>query len=166
MASQRESPQKGVVNMLPCKKILSAVDFSDASFEALKVANELALSFSAELLLVHVRPDPCYPPGIIAMPGFDFQACERELAEDAQKKLEDVSASQVPEQIERRVILKDGSAGHEILEIAKSEAVDLIVIATHGMSGLHHYLHGAVAQRVIHHAPCAVLVVRFPLSRK
>ena len=152
--------------MLPCKKILSAIDFSDASFEALKVANELALSFSAELLLVHVRPDPCYPPGIIAMPGFDCQACERELAEDAQKKLEEISASQVPEQIERRLILKDGGAGHEILEIAKSEAVDLIVIATHGMSGLRHYLHGSVAQRVIHHAPCAVLVVRFPLSRK
>lgn len=166
MASERESPQKGATNMLPCKKILSAIDFSDASFEALKVAGELALSFSAELLLVHVRPDPCYPPGIIAMPGFDFQACERELAEEAQKKLDDVSASQVPEQIERRLILKDGGAGHEILEIAKSEAVDLIVIATHGMSGLRHYLHGSVAQRVIHHAPCAVLVVRFPLSRK
>jgi nucleotide-binding universal stress UspA family protein len=152
--------------MLPCKKILSAVDFSDASFEALKVANELALSFSAELLLVHVLPDPCYPPGIIAMPGFDFQACERELSEDAQKKLEDVSASQVPEQIERRLILKEGSAGHEILEIAKSEAVDVIVIATHGMGGLHHYLAGSVAQRVIHHAPCAVLMVRFPMTQK
>jgi nucleotide-binding universal stress UspA family protein len=152
--------------MLPCKKILSGVDFSDASFEALKVANELALSSSAELLLVHILPNPCYPPGIIAMPGFDFQACERELAEDAQKKLDDVSASQVPEQIERRLIMKDGNAGHEILETAKSEAVDLIVIATHGMSGLHHYLHGSVAQRVIHHAPCAVLLVRFPMSRK
>ena len=166
MASQRESPQKGVVNMLPCKKILSAVDFSDASFEALKVANELALSFSAELLLVHVRPDTCYPQGVIVMPGFDFQACERELTEGVQKKLEEVSASRVPEQIERRLISKDGSAGHEILEIAKSEAVDLIVIATHGMSGLHHYLHGSVAQKVIHHAPCAVLLVRFPLTKK
>jgi nucleotide-binding universal stress UspA family protein len=152
--------------MLPCKKMLSAIDFSDASFEALKVANELPLSFSAELLLVHVQPNACYPPGIIAKPGFDIQKCERELTEDAQRKLDDVSAKRVPKNIARRLILKNGSAGHEILEIAKSEAVDLIVIATHGMSGLHHYLHGAVAQRVIRHTLCAVLVVRSPMHRK
>ncbi len=152
--------------MLPCKKILSAIDFSEASFEALNVANELALSFSAELLLVHVRPNPSWPPNLMATPGFDFRAAEREQAEDARRKLEDVSATRVPEQIERRLILRDGNAGHEILDAAKSEAVDLIVIATHGMSGWHHYVHGAVAQGVIHQTPCAVLVVRSAPPRK
>jgi len=151
--------------MLPCKKILSAIDFSESSFEALKVANELALSFSAELLLVYVRPHPCWPPGILAMPGFDMQSSERQLTEDARRNLEEVAATRVPEQIKRRLILRDGDAGHEILEVAKGEAVDLIVIATHGMSSWHHYVHGAVAQRVIHHTPCAVLVVRSPLHR-
>lgn len=152
--------------MLPCKKILSAIDFSEASFEALKVANELALSFSAELLLVHVRPHACWPPDLLATPGFDPQSRERQLAEDARQNLEEVAATRVPQEIERQVIVKDGDAGHEILETAKSESVDLIVIATHGMSGWHHYVHGAVAQRVIHHTPCAVLVVRSSLHRK
>ncbi|MFC1634897.1 universal stress protein [Planctomycetota bacterium] len=152
--------------MLPCKKILSAIDFSEASFEALKVANELALNFSAELLLVHVQPHACWPPDTMATPGFDIQSCERQLTEDARRNLEEVAAKRVPEQIKRRLILKDGDAGHEILETAKSEEVDLIVIATHGMSSWHHYVHGAVAQRVIHHTPCAVLVVRSPLHRK
>lgn len=152
--------------MLPCKKILSAIDFSEASLEALKVANELALSFSAELLLVHVRPNVSWPPDVIAMRGFDMELSERELAEDARQKLEEVAATHVPRSIERRVILRDGDAGHEILETAKSEAVDLIVIATHGMSAWHHYVHGAVAQRVIHHTPCAVLVVRCGARRK
>jgi len=152
--------------MLPCKKILSAIDFSEASFEALKVANELALSFSAELLLVHVRPHACLPPDTMATPGFDIELCERRLAEEARRNLEQVAATRVPEQIKKRLILKDGDAGHEILETAKSEAVDLIVIATHGMSSWHHYMHGAVAQRVIHHTPCAVLVVRSPLRRQ
>ena len=152
--------------MLPCKKILSAIDFSEASFEALKVANELALNFSAELLLVHVRPHACWPPDMMATPGFDVQACERQLTEDARRNLEEASAKRVPEEIKSRLILKDGDAGHEILETAKSEEVDLIVIATHGMSSWHHYVHGAVAQRVIHHTPCAVLVVRSPLHRK
>lgn len=152
--------------MLPCEKILSAIDFSEASFEALKVANELALNFSAELLLVHVQPHACWPPDVLMVPDFDVQSCERQLTEDARQKLEEVAAKRVPEQIKRRLILRDGDAGHEILETAKTEEVDLIVIATHGMSSWHHYVHGAVAQRVIHHTPCAVLVVRSPLHRK
>lgn len=152
--------------MLPCKKILSAIDFSEASFEALKVANELALTFSAELLLVHVRPHVPWPADLIAAPGFDMQSCERQLTEDARRDLEEVAAARVPASIRKRLILQDGDAGHEILETAKSEDVDLIVIATHGMSSWHHYVHGAVAQRVIHHTPCAVLVVRSPVHRK
>jgi hypothetical protein len=54
-------------------------------YKALKVANELALSFSAELLLVHVRPHPCWPPAILATPGFDMQPSERQLAENARQ---------------------------------------------------------------------------------
>jgi len=152
--------------MLPCKKILSAIDFSEASFKALKTANELALSFSAELLLVHVRPHVPWPPDLMATPGFDLRSCERELAESARRDLEEVAATRVPEGVRTRIILRDGDAGHEILETAKDEAVDLIVIATHGMSSWHHYVHGAVAQRVIHHTPCAVLVTRSPLHKK
>ena len=58
------------------------------------------------------------------------------------------------------VILRDGDAGHEILETAKEEAVDLIVIATHGRSGLTHAILGSTAQKVVRRAPCPVLVVR------
>ena len=152
--------------MLPCKKILSAIDFSEASFEALKVANELALNFSAELLLVHVQPHTCWPPDVLTIPGFDVQSSEQQITKETRRKLEEMAATRVPEQVKKRIILKEGDAGHEILETAKSEGVDLIVIATHGMSSWHHYVHGAVAQRVIHHTPCAVLVVRSPLRQK
>ena len=152
--------------MLPCKKILVAIDFSNACFEALKAANELASCFAAELLLVHVRhPDP-WPPDLLAVPGFDMEASEQQLAKNARQKLEHVAETRVPQKIEKRLILKKGDPGHEILQTAESEAVNLIVIATHGMSGWHHYVHGAVAQRVIHHTPCAVLVVRSPLGLK
>lgn len=152
--------------MLPCKKILAAIDFSEASFEALNAANEMAACFSAELLLVHVRPHVCWPPDLMASPGFRLRAREKQLVEDARRQLEEVAETRVPANIKKRTILKDGDAGHEILETAKDEAVDLIVIATHGMSTWHHYVHGAVTQRVIHHTPCAVLVVRCPLHRK
>ena len=152
--------------MLPCKKVLCAIDFSEASFEALKAANEMALTFSAELLLVHVRHPFPWPSDLLAAPGFDVRACERQQAEDIRRQFEEVAATRVPEGIRRRLIVQEGDAGHEILQTAEREAVNLIVIATHGMSGWHHYVHGAVAQRVIHHTPCAVLVVRCPLHRK
>lgn len=151
--------------MLPCKRILAAIDFSEASFEALKVANEMALSFSAELLLVHVRHPFPWPSDLLALPGFDARASEKQQVEEARKQLEDAAAARVPPEISKRLILEEGDPGHEILRVAEREAVNLIVIATHGMSSWHHYVHGAVAQRVIQHTPCAVLVVRSPLHR-
>ena len=152
--------------MLPCRRILAATDFSDASFEALKVADELAVAFSAELLLVHVRHSVPWPPDVLAVPGFDLRVCERQLADDARLRLAEVGVTRVSPEVRKRLVLKKGDPGHEILHIAESEAVDLIVIATHGMSSWHHYVHGAVAQRVIHDTPCAVLVVRSPLKRR
>lgn len=149
--------------MLPCKKILSAVDFSEASLEALKVAMEMAQSFSAELLLVHVTHPFPWPSDLLAVPGFDARASERQQAEETRKQFEDVASTHVPGEIKKRLIVREGDPGHEILQVAEREAVDLIVIATHGMSSWHHYIHGAVAQRVIQHTPCAVLVVRSPL---
>jgi len=146
--------------MLPCKKILSAIDFSEASFEALNVANELASRLSSELLLVHVRHPACLPPDLMATHDFDMQAFELQQINAVREKLENVAETRVDRDINKTLTVKEGEAGHEILETAENESVDLIVIASHGMSGLHHYLHGSVAQRVIRHTPCAVLVVR------
>ena len=157
---------KGAEVKLPCKKVLCAIDFSKASFEALEVANELASNFSAELLLVNVRAEQPLPADVLEMPGFDPEAHEEKLAGDVRNKLEEISQNRVPPEIKRRIMIKQGDVGHEILEAASEEKVDLIVIASHGMSGLHHYLHGSVAQRVIHHTPCAVLVVRATSKHK
>jgi len=106
--------------MLPCKKILCAIDFSEASFDALKAANELALCFSSELLLVHVRPLVCWPADVLATRGFDAGSSEQQLHESARRDIEEVAATRVPPNIERRIILRVGDAGHEILETAKS----------------------------------------------
>lgn len=148
--------------MLPCNRILCATDFSEASFEALKTANELAAKLSAELLLEHVRPATSLSPDVMATPGFSMQSYEQQIEQDTRKRLEDVAAKRVPQEVRKRLIVRAGDAGHEILETAARERVDLIVIATHGMSGWRHYLHGSVAERVIRHTPCAVLVVRCP----
>ena len=152
--------------MLPCNKILCAIDFSEASFEALKAANELAQGLSSELLLVHVVPSVSWPADLVAAEGCNMECCQKQLVEDARRKLDEAARTRVPDSVTRRVILKEGDPGHEILQTAEEESVNLIVIATHGMSSWHHYVHGAVAQRVIQHTPCAVLVVRRSLHRK
>ena len=153
--------------MLPCKKILCPTDFSDASAEALKAAGELAAQFSAELLLVHVLPPVMNytPSDWTEMPRFDLPTYERQQAEDALAKLDELSARQIPEPVSRRILVRQGSAAHEILEAAAEEKVDLIVIATHGMTGWRHYLYGSVTQRVVQHTPCSVLVVKPALPK-
>ncbi len=153
--------------MLPCKKILCPTDFSEASIEGLKAAAELAAQFSAELLLIHVQPPVMnYVPSDWAeTPMFDVALFEQKQAEDARAKIEELSRTRVPEAVHRRTLVKLGSAAREILETAAEEEADLIVIATHGMTGWHRYLYGSVTQRVLQHAPCSVLVIRSTAPR-
>ena len=151
--------------MLAWKKILCPIDFSEASLESLKTACELAEQFSAELLLVHVRPISVLPPEVLGMPGFDYADFERQRTDDTRKKLEDLAPRVVPKQVSCRLIHKEGDAGHEILETASAERVDLIVIATHGMTGWRHYLYGSVTQRVLQNTPCSCMVIRSQAPR-
>jgi len=146
--------------MLSFKKILCPIDFSEASLESLKTACDMAAQFKAELLLLYVRPMTVLPPEVLGMPGFNFVQFERQQSDEAQRRLEGIARGQVPGTLASRVLLREGDAGHEILQTAADEKVDIIVIATHGMTGWRHYLYGSVTQRVLQNTPCSVLVVR------
>ncbi len=152
--------------MLPWKKILCPIDFSEASLESLKTACELAAQFSSELLLVHVRPISVLPPEVMGMPGFDYAEYERQRTDNVHTKLEDLAPRVVPKGIACRLLHKEGDAGHQILEAATAEGVDLIVIATHGMTGWRHYLYGSVTQRVLQNTPCSCMVIRAKAPRQ
>jgi nucleotide-binding universal stress UspA family protein len=151
--------------MLPCRKILCPIDFSEPSHEALSVAVELAGHFDAELTVLHVQPPSALPPDVLALSAFDQTAYEAQRSESASRELRDAAAKHVPKGIKLRTEVAEGDPGHEILMTAGQD-IDLIVIATHGMTGWRHYLYGSVAQRVIQHTPCSVLVVRAKSNRK
>jgi len=146
--------------MLPIKKILCPTDFSEPSYEAVKTANELALHFSAELILVHVvnpihfipTPDPGV--GIYATPY------EQEMEDLAKKKLNEVVQEKIPEGVKLSTLIVHGNPAGKIVQAADDENTDIIVIATHGLTGWRHMVFGSVAERVVQHAPCAVLTVR------
>jgi len=150
-------------------KILVATDFSEDADLALSQAEELARKFGSEIILLHV--DQALTPVIISPePGtsFDpgmFEAADR-LAEErrliAQREL-DRTVNRLRESgLKARSILRVGAAFVEIIATAQAEAVDLVVMGTHGRTGLSHVLIGSVAERVVRKCPCAVLTVRKP----
>ena len=147
--------------MLPIKKIVCPTDFSDPSYEGLKVAREFAEHFSAELILANVIfPGPIVPG--VAEPGFHIPAALEAMQETAEKKLQDLSRKKMPENIPVRTLVIIGKPAYEIVDLADKEKADIIVIATHGESGWQKFLFGSVTEKVIRMASCPVLTVQQP----
>ena len=149
--------------MFPFKKILCPTDFSDASLCGLKMGNELAVQFGSELILVNVhKPIPHLPtPRIEASETtFDISIYEKQIVEDAEENLAKVAEDILSEGVTPRLVVRVGSPAEEILDVAKEENIDAIVIATHGRTGLAKIVFGSVAQRVVRRATCPVLTIR------
>jgi universal stress protein A len=145
--------------MLPIRKILTTTDFSDASYEALDRAVELACHFDAELLLLYVVPPI---PTLHAGHTFSIGDYEEALRGNAQDRLRQVIGKRVPKEVASRQIVGYGDPAREIVETANNEAVDLIVIATHGLTGWKHLVFGSVAESVVRRSPRPVLTIRGP----
>jgi nucleotide-binding universal stress UspA family protein len=142
--------------MLQPKVILSPIDFSDSSREALDVAADLAKRYGSEVLLLHavpVIPDDAS----LLHEGAD----EKALIEDARQHVQELADNLKQQGLQARATIGlANDAASEILRAADAENVDLIVIATHGMTGLRHLAFGSVAEKVVRTADCPVLVLR------
>lgn len=145
--------------MLPIRRILAPTDFSDISVETVASASELAEHFGAELLIVHVIPPV---PTLPSDPHYSFEvpAYQEALRESAERQLQAAVKAQVTSVIRSRTLVSHGDPAREIVRIAAEESVDLIVIATHGLTGWQHIVFGSVAEKVVRTARCPVLAVR------
>jgi universal stress protein A len=142
--------------MLDVKRILCPVDLNDdSSVSAVEYACGLAEQNRATLYLLHVArtpsPDMDVPVAIQPHPHWEVEA-QRELERIARKRLDP--------KIPFEVIVRGGIPESLIVELAVELAINLIVMATHGRSGLAHFILGSVAEAVIREAPCPVLTVR------
>jgi nucleotide-binding universal stress UspA family protein len=141
--------------MLPIKTILHPTDFSASSDFAFRVASSLARDYGARLVIVHVALPPvmAYGEGVIPPQPEEFQQSFRD-------KLEQMQPHDPMLKMERRFL--EGDPATEIVRAADETRSDVIVLGTHGRTGLSRLLMGSVAEKVVRRAPCAVLAVKAP----
>lgn len=148
--------------MLPIRRIMCPTDFSDYSYQALEAADELAQHFSAELVIVHVvSPIPVVAPVPgMAPTAFNVAKYQKELEMSSLKTMKEVVEERVSRAPKVRTMVGHGQAADEIVKMAEEEEAELIMISTHGMSGLERILFGSVAEKVVRNAKCPVLTIR------
>ncbi len=149
--------------MLKWEKILCPVDFSEVSNGALRLAASLAQACGANLTLVHVV-EPIVAPADFTFGPLTTGEVEDKLVERSLNAARDLAATlDLPkERLTCRV--ERGRASAEILRVAHELHADVIVMGTHGYTGMAHVLLGSTAERVIRKAPCPVLTIRPPGS--
>ncbi|MGC8639645.1 MAG: universal stress protein [Isosphaeraceae bacterium] len=146
--------------MIDIKRILAPTDFSSHSERAVRFACSLAERFGAELHLVHVLsetipagPDPLLMP---VMPPQFYEESESRARETLKHLLQPTWGK--PTAV--ATAIRWGSPVEAVVDYCKECAIDLLVIATHGRTGLSHVLLGSVAERIVREAPCPVLTIR------
>jgi len=141
------------------RSILVPIDFSAHSKNALKYAVPIAEKFRAALHLVYVVEPTIYPAdlgfGQVVLPGV-----EDELREKGAEELEALIEREIPRRVRASCSVRTGNPHQEILREAKDREVGMIVVATHGHSGVEHMLFGSTADRIVRNAKCPVLTVR------
>lgn len=146
--------------MIKIRRIICPTDFSVTARRAVDYAAEMARSFGAELVLLHVIPELNYPLRSFGMAS-SFPHLREELHMRAKESLEALQA-EVGAGLTVRTELRDGESHEQVLECAKADSADLIVIGTHGHTGIKHALLGSTAEKVVRLSTCPVLTVRTP----
>jgi nucleotide-binding universal stress UspA family protein len=146
-------------------RILVPIDFSAHSRNALRCAIPLARQFRASIHLVYVVEPTVYPAdlgfGQVVYPTF-----EEELGTKGASELENIITEEIGGAVSATSEVRTGKPHQEILREASEKDIDLIVIATHGHTGVEHMLFGSTAERIVRNAPCPVLTIRPTLAQQ
>jgi len=144
------------------KRILVGTDFSVGARAAVEAAVDLAKASGAELILAHVVPISAFVgfAGAGGALAFDAAQLQRAVHAEAEQALRDEAARIHALGVQVRTAILDGPAALELCELAKGSAAELVVVGSHGRTGIGRLLLGSVAENVVRHAPTAVLVIR------
>jgi nucleotide-binding universal stress UspA family protein len=139
--------------MVTFSTIMCPTDFSPPSQQAFRIACSLARDYGAKLILLHVKPREPNPSGVMTMPPEP-----PEVLAERQTQLNAIEPAVPGIQFERHLVT--GNEAEDILRTAADKNCDLIVMGTHGRTGISRLLMGSVTENVLRKAPCAVLTVR------
>jgi nucleotide-binding universal stress UspA family protein len=140
------------------KTILVPVDFSSCAREGLRYAIWFANEFGARIILLHAT----YLGYIYSSEGvalYDVPALQKAARKTAERQMRQLVRRVKFGQLKFETVLTEGSPALDICAFAKQKDIDLIITSTHGLTGLQHVLIGSIAEQVVRHAPCPVLVV-------
>jgi nucleotide-binding universal stress UspA family protein len=141
------------------RNILVPTDFSETSRAALRYAADLARQFDSRVHLLHVTPDPSQLPWAVG-PGLAEYVESLEMRREKMiVALRAMATEEHLDPLRTSTRILEGVAHHEILEYVRSQGIDLVVMGTHGHGAFAHLLLGSVAERVVRHSPCPVLVL-------
>jgi nucleotide-binding universal stress UspA family protein len=141
------------------KRILVPIDFSEYSKKALSYAKELAVIYGAHLQLLHVFEEPIYPKFYNAYSAFNYVSMD-EVRPEVEKEMEQFLKETCGADVAADINVINGRAARDIVKFAESNGTDLIVIATHGLTGIKHLLIGSVTEKVVRLAPCPVYTMK------
>lgn len=152
---------------MTAKNIVVATDLSEASAPALRSAVELGAALGASVTLLHVLEPPPTPPGLeaFALEGLPVDWEERLLrgrALAAQERVAQLAKTASTEQVTVSPRLVTGLLPDSLVAEIKANGYDLLVVGSHGRTGVAHFFLGSVAEKLVRNAPCPVLVVRPP----
>jgi len=150
--------------MVPIRRILFPTDFSEHAHCAWPLALQFAKEFGAEVHLLHVVAPPPRLTEAYAV-NFDPEKFAQILTAEASASLEKLAQAAKDLTIASHPEVRIGVDFHEIIEYARTHQIDLIVMGTHGRTGLAHALVGSVAEKVVRRAPCPVLTVKHPAMK-
>jgi universal stress protein A len=149
------------------KRILVPVDFSSPSMHALDYAIDVARSLAAEVVVLFaVEPIYSITPGDLYAPASELSALMQEQRRQGRDQLAKIEARLKKRRAKLRTVLADGLAYQVIVSVAEKLKTDLIVMATHGRTGLSHLFIGSVAEKVVRSAGCPVLTIRVPEAQR
>jgi universal stress protein A len=143
--------------------ILVPIDFSNYSKNALRYAVNFSKKFQSKIFLIYVV-EPIIYPSDFSMGQVSFPVTDIELSERAKEELNTLAKEEIGLEIPVETIIRTGKPFVEINETARELDIDLIIIATHGHTGMEHLLFGSTAEKVVRKAPCPVLTLREPIK--
>lgn len=157
VASPQRSPSAGP-KQVDIRRLLVPLDGSDLSLKALHYAIHLAKLFDAQIDTLRVVEPVVYPDGL-SMPqrSYDQDDLALKLAREQSRA---VGGRMIPDGVGWHNEVISGNPYAVIVDYARDKDIDLLVLTTHGHTGLKHFLLGSNAEKIIRHAPCPVLVVR------